>query len=158
MKSLVYIAFLIFAQIGQGNAQRYIPKMKGIEFRGGYVDGIQNKTNYYAGLGGSSYTKNANRWVFGVEFICKEYPYQDYYISNSQFSAEGGYYKKFLADPSKTFFLSIGGSVFGGYETINWGKKLLPDGATILNDDTFIYGVAITLEMETYLNDVVVLL
>jgi len=45
-----------------------------------------------------------------------------------------------------------------GYETINWGNKILPDGATINNGDAFLIGGALTLEMEIYLNDRYVLL
>lgn len=64
----------------------------------------------------------------------------------------------FLSDPSKTFFLSLGGSALAGYETSNWGDKLLFDGATIRNKDTFIYGGAITLELESYITDRIVFL
>lgn len=39
-----------------------------------------------------------------------------------------------------------------------WGDKLLPDGVTLRNKDSFIYGGAVTLELETYLSDKVVLL
>jgi hypothetical protein len=45
-----------------------------------------------------------------------------------------------------------------GYETINWNEKLLPDGATINSSDAFLFGGALTLEMEIYLNDRYVLL
>jgi hypothetical protein len=53
---------------------------------------------------------------------------------------------------------SLGGSALAGYETNNWGEKTLFDGSTLRNKDSFIYGGAITLEMETYLCDRVVLL
>ena len=46
----------------------------------------------------------------------------------------------------------------GGYETVNWGDKLLFDGSTLQSRDRFVYGGAITLEIETYLSDRVVLL
>ena len=55
-------------------------------------------------------------------------------------------------------FLSIGGSALLGYETSNWGNKLLYDGATLRAKDAFIYGGAITFEVETYLTDKLVLL
>ena len=45
-----------------------------------------------------------------------------------------------------------------GYETSNWGDKLLYDGATLTSKDAFIYGGAITFEIETYLSDNVVFL
>jgi hypothetical protein len=37
-------------------------------------------------------------------------------------------------------------------------RKLLPDGATTTNSDTFVYGGALTIELETYLSDRFVLL
>lgn len=143
---------------GQANAQRYLPGMKGIEIKGGFVDGIQKPANYYLGAGLSTYTTNGNRWVFGGEYLNKHYQYDSIYIPKSQFTLDGGYYYKFLSDPTKTFFLSIGASALAGYETSNWGDKLLPDGATLTNKDVFIYGGAVSLELETYLCDRIVLL
>ena len=70
----------------------------------------------------------------------------------------GGYYLKFLSDRRKTFFLSLGLSALAGYETSNRSEKLLPDGSTLLDKDCFIYGGALTLELETYLTDRVALL
>lgn len=64
----------------------------------------------------------------------------------------------FLSDQSKTLFVSFGGSLMGGYETSNWGDKLLYDGATLKNRDGFIYGGAVSLEVEIYLTDNIVLL
>jgi hypothetical protein len=63
-----------------------------------------------------------------------------------------------LSDNRKVFFLSIGASGMAGYETINWGEKLLPDGATITNTDAFLWGAALTLETEIYLSDRVVII
>lgn len=53
----------------------------------------------------SRYAKNADKWVFGAEFLNRYYPYKSERIPVAQFTAEGGYYYKFLADPSRTFFL-----------------------------------------------------
>ena len=75
-----------------------------------------------------------------------------------QFTGEGGYYYSFLADPSKTFLLSAGASGLAGYETCNWGNKALFDGATLTNKDTFVYGGAATLELETFITDRIILL
>ena len=70
----------------------------------------------------------------------------------------GGYYLNFLSDRRKTFFLSLGLSALAGYETSNRDKKLLPDGSTLLDKDCFVYGGALTLELEAYLTDRVVFL
>lgn len=157
MKKYLFIVVALLALVGQANAQRCLPGMRGVELKGGFVDGVQKPVNYYLGVGLSTYTKSGDRWVFGAEYLNKQYEYKDLYIPKTQFTAEGGYYLKVLSDASKTFFLSLGGSALAGYETSRWGHKLLPDGATLRNGDSFIYGGAVTLELETYLSDRVVL-
>ena len=79
-------------------------------------------------------------------------------VPRAQFTAEGGYYLKFLSDQTKTVFLSVGGSALAGYETVNWGERILYDGSRLLAKDAFVYGGAITLELEAYVTDRIVLL
>ena len=92
------------------------------------------------------------------QYLMKNYGYRNVNVPCAQFTAEGGYYLKFLSDPTRTVFLSIGGSALAGYETVNWGDRMLFDGSTLLAKDAFVYGGAITLELETYLTDRIVLL
>lgn len=165
MKRYIFIltVVLCFAFSGGAYAQRCLPGMRGIQATGGMVDGFhskdsRNELGYYFGLSMATYTKNANKWVFGAEFLNRYYPYRTDRIPVSQFTAEGGYYLKFLSDHNKIVLSSLGGSALAGYETSNWGEKKLFDGSTLRNKDKFIYGGAITLEMETYLTDRVVLL
>ena len=144
-------------------AQRQLPGMRGLEARSGMVDGIytsanDNEAGYYFGAALSSYAKGGNKWVFGAEFMERYYPYREIRIPVSQFTTEGGYYFKFLSDPSKTVLFYLGGSALAGYETANWGEKVLYDGSTLLHKDSFVYGGAVTLEMETYITDRIVLL
>ena len=113
---------------------------------------------YHIGAAYSVYTKNANRWVIGGEYLHKKYDYKDMQIPVEQFTGVGGYYLKFLSDRNKVVLFSLGGSALTGYETSNWGEKTLFDGSTLRDKDSFIYGGAITLEMETYLSDRIVLL
>ena len=96
--------------------------------------------------------------VGSAEYLMKNYGYRNVNVPCAQFTAEGGYYLKFLSDPTRTVFLSIGGSALAGYETVNWGDRMLFDGSTLLAKDAFVYGGAITLEFETYLTDRIVLL
>jgi len=154
---------LCFALSGGAYAQRCLPGMRGIHVTGGMVDGFYSSSTkrgmgYYFGAAMATYAKNCNKWVFGGEFMERYYQYRETRIPVSQFTAEGGYFLNVLSDPSKTFFLLLGGSAVAGYETVNWGDKLLFDGSTLENRDRFVYGGAITLEMETYLTDRVVLL
>ena len=154
---------LCFAFSGGAHAQRCLPGMQGIQVTGGMVDGFhssskKNELGYYFGMSMATYTKHANKWVFGAEFLNKYYPYKTDRIPISQFTAEGGYYLKFLSDRNKVVLFSLGGSALAGYETSNWGDKELYDGSTLTNKDAFVYGGAATLELETYLTDRVVFL
>jgi hypothetical protein len=139
-------------------AQRYLPGMRGLQCTAGTVNGFKPEEGFQAGVAFSVYTKRADRWVFGVEYLEKRHPYSDMFIPQLQFTLDAGYFLKFLSDRRKMFFISVGASAVAGYEIIYRGQKLLPDGATINNADAFLYGGAITLELETYLMDRIVLL
>jgi hypothetical protein len=156
MKYLLFIIML--CTVAPLSAQRYLPGQRGLQVTGGTVNGLDFKEGFHSGIAFSQYTKSADRLVFGVEYLEKQHPYRDIQIPQSQFTVDAGYYLKFLSDPRKAFFLSLGASAVAGYETVNWDEKLLFDGATIGNADAFLYGGAVTLEMETYLADRIVLL
>ena len=148
MRKVVFLAMVSLALLtGQAYAQRCLPKMKGIELRGGMADGfytdeLKNEAGYYFGAALSSYTKGGNKWVYGVEYLQRHKPYRVLRLPVSQFTAEGGFYYNFLSDKRKIMFLYIGGSALAGY-----------DGSRLNNRDAFIYGCAATLEMEVYLAD-----
>ena len=143
---------------GQAYAQRCLPGMKGVELRGGFAGGSKSPLNWYTGLAVSGYTKRADHWVAGAEYLVRNYDYRGIAVPRAQFTAEGGYYLRVLSDPTRTFFLSIGGSAMAGYETVNWGRRMMPDGSMLLDGDSFVYGGAVTLEVECYVADRIVLL
>ena len=88
MKKFVLILVCALALFGgQAHAQRYLPKMRGIEFRGGVVDGFTNPSNHYAGIAISTYTKSKDRWVLGAEYMQKMYDYKEVQIPKVQFTA-----------------------------------------------------------------------
>jgi hypothetical protein len=158
MKKSVLMFIVCVTSFGYINAQRYLPGQEGIQVTLGTVNGINLKKAFYAGASVATYTQNDSRWVVGAEFLQKQLDYTQVQIPVAQFTAEGGYYYSFLSDPSKTLLLSIGGSALAGYETSNWGNKMLFDGATLLNQDAFLYGGALTLELETFITDRIILL
>lgn len=162
-KCLFILTVLLALGVGRANAQRCLPGMQGIELKANMTDGfytsdMQNKAGYGFGAAFTSYTKGCNKWVYGVDYLQSFSPYKDLRIPVSQFTAEGGFYYNFLSDPRKILFCYIGGSALLGYETVNWGEKLLFDGATLHTRDRFIYGGALTLNFEVYLADRIALL
>ena len=152
MKKLLMIGVLALT-MGQASAQRCLPKMQGIEVNGCFVDGKALSAAFSGGVALSTYTKNGSKWVFGGEYLQRDYGYSDTTIPVAQFTAEGGYYQKLLTDGSKTLFVYGGASALAGYESVNWGNTLLPDGATLQDREAFVYGGALTLNIEVYLSD-----
>ncbi len=151
---LAAVLCLVFAD--QAQAQRRLPSQHGIQLTTGTVNRFnpcRDGSGFHAGAAFFKYTKNGNHWLFGGEYLQKQYPYNDMRLPLAQFTGEGGYFLNFLSDGGKTVFLSLGVSAVAGYETINWNDKLLPDGATIQNKDVFLYGAALTLETEIFLVD-----
>lgn len=147
---------------GQAQAQRYLPGQKGLQVTASAVDGFNlkngDKQAFAVGVAFSNYRNFGDHWVFGAEYLQKKHSYKDILIPTAQFTAEGGYYLNYFASPRKTFLFSIGLSAMAGYETVNWGKDLLYDGSTIQSKDAILYGGALSLEVETFLTDRVILL
>ena len=159
MRKILFLIIATFAlSVGQTFAQRALPKMQGVQFTGGSVNGFNLKNSFHTGVAVSVFNKHADQWVFGTEYLQKQFDYKSYRVPMAQFTAEGGYYYNFFSDASKTVYLSLGASALAGYETTNWGNKLLSDGATLRNKDAFIYGGALTLQAEVYLADRIILL
>lgn len=148
--------------VEQAQAQRYLPGQKGFQITASAVDGFnlknEDKQAFAVGVAFSNYRSFGDHWVFGAEYLQKKHEYKDILIPTAQFTAEGGYYLNYFASPRKTFLFSIGLSAMAGYETVNWGKELLHDGSTIENKDAFLYGGALSLEVEAFLSDRTILL
>ena len=157
--------FMIIASLalftGQAHAQRCLPKMQGIEVRANMADGFNlggNDGGYSLSAALSTYTKGGNKWVFGGVYLLKNQPYKEKKIPVAQFTTEGGYYLKVLSDARKMLFVYAGASALAGYEMVNWGDKVLHDGAMLHDKDAFIYGGALTIDVEFYVADRIALL
>ena len=158
----IAIMAMLALTAGQAFAQRCLPQMKGIEVKVGMADGVYNgkkscKAGYYVGLGVSSYTKGGDKWTYGAEYLQVNLPYRETSVPIAQITGEFGYSHNFLSDNSKTVLFYIGGTALAGYESVNWGKRTMSDGATLQNKGAFIYGGAVALETEIYLSDAIAL-
>ena len=157
MKKILF-TLLVILLIGNSfdvSAQRCLPGQTGLQLSGGFVDG--ETANYYTSIALFRYTNAGNRWMYGAEFLNKQIHNTPFKIPLSQFTAEGGYLRTVLSDRRKTFFLSMGISGLLGYESINHGKKSLADGSLITDENSFLYGGAISLELEAYLTNRIIL-
>ncbi len=143
-------------------AQRLIPKQRGIEVVGGVplIKGEKLFTgdNFGVGISLTRYLKRENYTFVGVEYEQQNMSYRDYNVKLKDALLQVGYMHPVLSDRGKNVFLYGGISALGGYEQLNEDKKLLPDGATLLDHSCFVYGGAVHGSVEVFLTDRVLFL
>lgn len=154
IKRIIILFVLLLANIPVTQAQRYLPRMGGVTLNAGLTE----KLGFYAEAGYSTYTRRKNRWNFAVNYLQNSDRYATGKLPLTQVTGEGGFYLRAVQGPRRTFFLSFGLSGIAGYEWVNWGRYRLPDGGVIADRNRFVFGGALGLEMEYYLNDRYVLL
>lgn len=139
------------------HAQRLIPKQKGIEVVGSVPlikgEKLFAKDNFGVGVSLTRYLKRENYSFVGVEYEQQNMPYRDYSVNLKDVLLQVGYMHPILSDNGKNVFLYAGISALGGYEELNEDKKLLPDGATLLDRSRFVYGGAVHGSVEVFLTD-----
>ena len=139
------------------HAQRLIPKQKGIEVVGSLPlikgEKLLAKDNFGVGVSLTRYLKRENYSFVGVEYEQQNMPYRDYGVKLKDALLHLGYMHPILSDNGKNVFLYAGISALGGYEELNEDKKLLPDGATLLDRSRFVYGGAVHGSVEVFLTD-----
>lgn len=144
------------------HAQRLIPKQKGIEVVGSVPlikgEKLFAKDNFGVGVSLTRYLKRENYSFVGVEYEQQNMPYRDYGVKLKDVLLHLGYMHPILSDNGKNVFLYVGISALGGYEQLNEDKKLLPDGATLLDRSRFVYGGAVHGSVEVFLTDRVLFL
>ena len=138
-------------------AQRLIPKQRGIEVIGSVplIKGEKLFTgdNFGVGISLTRYLKKENYTFVMAEYEQQNMPYRSYNIKLKDALLQVGYMQPVLSDRGKNVFLYGGISALGGYEQLNEDKKLLPDGATLLDRSRFVYGGAVHGSVEVFLTD-----
>ena len=130
MKKYIYTVMLLFMAITVTQAQRMLPKQKGLEISTGILSNDKIGNDYYINMGMAVNGKNGNYQIWALDY--------------SLF---------LLGDARKNITLNAGLTGVVGHESINRGETMLFDGAKILSEDNFIYGAAGRLTLETYLSD-----
>ena len=83
-KVLFIVTLLSVLLAGRAEAQRCLPKMRGIELKAG----LNGADGYVLGATLSSYAKGGNKWVYGVEYLQTNHDYRSTTIPAAQFTAE----------------------------------------------------------------------
>lgn len=138
-------------------AQRLIPKQRGVEVVGSVplIKGEKFLAADNFGMGASltRYLGHENYTFVMAEYEQQNMPYRSYNVNLKDALLQVGYMHQILSDNGKNVFLYAGISALGGYEELNEDKKLLPDGATLLDRSRFVYGGAVHGSLEVFLTD-----
>lgn len=158
---MTVVVLSLFA--GKAYAQRDLPGQTGIQFTSGGVNHFLSwksgdERHYFTSLAFTHTNRNRTYWLYGLDYQIKEYTYENKAIPKAQFTGELGYFIPVLSDKGRNVCFRIGLSALGGFETVNWGNKLLHDGAAVTNKDCFIYGGGLTAAFEAYLTDRIIFL
>lgn len=144
------------------HAQRLIPKQKGIEVVGSVPlikgEKLFAPNNFGMGVSLTRYLKRENYAFALAEYEQQNMPYREYAVKLKDALLQVGYMHPILSDNGKNLFLYGGISALGGYEELNEDKKLLPDGATLLDCSRFVYGGAVHSSVEVFLTDKILFL
>ena len=159
MKKYLFLLACAVAMMLPAQAQRLIPKQKGIEVVGSLPmskgERLFAKDNFGVGLSLTRYLKRENYSFLGIEYEQQNMPYRDYEVKLKDALL---HLHPIMSDNGKNVLLYGGVSALGGYEEINEDKPFLPDGAKLLDRSRFVYGGALHLSVECFLTDNVLLL
>ena len=162
MKKYLFLLACAVATMLPAQAQRLIPKQKGIEVVGSLPiikgEKLFAKDNFGLGLSLTRYLKHENYSFLTVEYEQQNIPYRSYDVKLKEAFVHLGYMQPIVSDNGKNVLLYGGVSALGGYEEINDDKPFLPDGAKLLDRSRFVYGGALHLSIECFLSDNVLLL
>ena len=143
-------------------AQRLIPKQRGIEVVGSVPlikgEKFLSADNFGMEAALTRYLGRENYTFVMAEYEQQNMPYRSYNVKLKDALLQVGYMYPVLSDRGKNVFLYGGISALGGYEQLNKDKRLLPDGATLLDHSHFVYGGAVHGSVEVFLTDRVLFL
>lgn len=138
-------------------AQRLIPKQRGVEVVGSVPlikgEKFLASDNFGMGVSLTRYLSRENYTFVMAEYEQQNMPYRSYNIKLKDALLQVGYMQPVFSDRGKIVFFYSGISALGGYEQLNEEKKLLPDGATLLDRSRFVYGGAVHGSVEVFLTD-----
>ena len=138
-------------------AQRLIPRQNSLELVGSIPiikgERLFAKESFGVGLEFAHYFKRANYAFLLAEYEQQGLTYRSYNVPLRDALLHFGYMHPILSDKGKNVLLYGGISALGGYEQLNEDKKLLPDGATLLDRSRFVYGGAVHGSVEVFLTN-----
>ena len=138
-------------------AQRLVPGQKGLEVSAS-VPIVKGKSlfkpdDFGLTLSLSHYLKRGKYTFVSAGYEQQALSYRSYQVPLRDYLLQMGYAHPLLSDKGKNVFFYLGASAVAGYEDINKGEKLLPDGANLLDGSRWVYGAGLHTSVELFLTD-----
>ena len=138
-------------------AQRLVPGQKGLEVSAS-VPIVKGKSlfkpdDFGLTLSLSHYLKRGKYTFVSAGYEQQALSYRSYQVPLRDYLLQMGYAHPLLSDKGKNVFFYLGTSAVAGYEDINKGEKLLPDGAKLLDGSRWVYGAGLHTSVELFLTD-----
>lgn len=153
MKNILYtLLFLLMVSFSPAHGQRMLHGQKGVEFGSGMLSGKWPQ-DHFLNLGLIIYKNNGNYRVWALEYSHRSISYKNSSFPIKTYVIESGYSFQLLSDLRKDFVFNAGIAASAGMEIINQGEQRLYDGAKLVNDGGFIYGISGSLSLEAFLSD-----
>ncbi len=138
-------------------AQRLVPSQKGLEVSASVpiVKGksLFKQNDFRLTLSLSHYLKRGKYTFVSAGYEQQALSYRSYQVPLRDYLVQTGYAHPLLSDKGKNVFFYLGTSAVAGYEDINKGEKLLPDGAKLLDDSRWVYGAGLHTSVELFITD-----
>lgn len=139
-------------------AQRLLPNQNGLEVMGGIVfqPRVSNPINsgdFSVEAGYNHYFRVGNYLSVTADYEQRHYTYQEWRIPIQDALLQVSYNHPLVMSRGRDFLLYAGIAALGGYEFVNNGETIMPNGATLQNQSRWVYGASPMVSLETYLSD-----
>jgi len=157
MKRTFLLLCCVVATAISSHAQRLLPRQTGVEITAG-VPVIQNEKliqpeTFTVGVSFTRYLKAENYTFLSAVYERQNLPYGKSNVPLTDALLLAGYMHPLLSDGGKNAFVYAGLSALAGYEELNRGKSVLPDGAELLDRSRIVGGGGVHLAVELFLSD-----
>lgn len=154
------VLLLLFPIIASG--QRHLDGTRHLEVTAGFVDhfrtGKQDNSGLYWNAAYSWFTKRGTYWKVGYNGSIKYISSGPDLVNVNRQLVEGLIYLPILHNQGRDFFINVGIGPNIGYEFVNNGRSTLSDGSLVLDNNSFVYGLAAGVDGEIFLSDRIVFL
>ena len=156
---IVGLLSLLLGAIGHPvSAQRLLPNQNGLEVLGGIVfqPRVSNPINsgdFSVEVGYNHYFRVGNYLSVTADYEQRHYTYKEWRIPIQDALLQVSYNHPLVMNRGRDILLYAGIAALGGYEFVNNGETIMPNGATLQNQSRWIYGISPMISLETYLYD-----